>query len=75
MRASEQARERRLMRALAPFSWLSRWLDRRIDARIAAREARKRAEFIEFPRVNTDRPDASALRPKVGEHAPGWMGA
>ncbi|BAU91195.1 RNA polymerase sigma factor [Methylorubrum populi] len=26
------------MRALAPFSWLSRWLDRRIDARIAAHE-------------------------------------
>lgn len=34
------------MRALAPFSWLSRWLDRRIDARIAATDEARSAQAM-----------------------------
>lgn len=52
------------MRALAPFSWLSRWLDRRIDARIAARDARNADRVIDgFRRIREARTATAARLP------------
>lgn len=62
------------MRALAPFSWLTRWLDRRIDSRIAAREAALSAghrQLVEEAAADIRAVTAIAERLR----APGWMGA
>lgn len=54
------------MRALSPFSWLSRWLDRRIDARIAAHSADPLAEGYRLVREAETATATAGLLPGHG---------